>query len=124
MKIRFYRYIAQTLSTIILRIAKSLGLSREPSKKCQKQNIFFNFYLAVPRPTLGHYREDSLTHPMLITAFLHFRPEGHLEPRSEVGSLSPAERLVGFEPGALRFSLQRLNPIGHSPQERLANIRA
>ena len=30
---------------------------------------FFNFYLAVPWPTLGHYQEVSLTHPMLITGF-------------------------------------------------------
>ena len=29
---------------------------------------FFNCYLAVPRPTLGHSRGDSLTNPMLITA--------------------------------------------------------
>ena len=33
--------------------------------------IFFNCYLAAPRPTLGHYRGDSLTHPMLITAFFY-----------------------------------------------------
>ena len=64
---------------------------------------FFNYYLAAPRPTSGHYRGDSLTHPMLITAFVHVRPEGHREPRSEVGSLSPAERLAGFEPGTFRF---------------------
>ena len=31
--------------------------------------IFFNCYLAVPRPTLGHCRGGSLTNPMLITAF-------------------------------------------------------
>ena len=30
---------------------------------------FFNCYLAVPRPTLGHSRGDSLTNPMLIIAF-------------------------------------------------------
>ena len=48
-------------------------------------SFFFNCYLA--------------PHPMLITAFLHIRPEGHREPLSEVGSLSPAECLVGFEPG-------------------------
>ena len=29
----------------------------------------FNCYLAAPRPTLGHSRGDSLTNPMLITAF-------------------------------------------------------
>ena len=61
--------------------------------------FLFNSYLAAPRPTLGHYRGDSLTNPMIITAFLHVRSEGHREPRSEVGSLSSAERLVGFEPG-------------------------
>ena len=44
---------------------------------------------------------------------LHFRPGGHREPRNEVGSLSPVEHLVGIEPGTFRFSLQRLNPLGH-----------
>ena len=33
--------------------------------------FFLNCYLAAPRPTLGHYRGDSLTHPMLITAFFY-----------------------------------------------------
>ena len=31
--------------------------------------FFFNCYLAVPRPALSHSRGDSLTNPMLITAF-------------------------------------------------------
>ena len=65
--------------------------------------FFFNCYLAVPQPTLGHFRGDSLPNPMLITALLLIQPEGHREPRSEVGSLSPAKRLVGFEPGTFRF---------------------
>ena len=34
--------------------------------------IFFNCYLAAPRPTLGHYQGDSLNHSMLITAFCIF----------------------------------------------------
>ena len=46
--------------------------------------------------------------------FLHFLPKSHREPCSEVGSLSPAERLVGFQPGTFRFLPQRLNPLGHS----------
>ena len=54
---------------------------------------------------------------MLITVFVQFRPEGHREPSNEVGSLSPAERLVRFEPGI--FQLQFLNPPGHSPQINL-----
>ena len=31
--------------------------------------FFFNCYLAAPRPTLGHCRGGSLTHPILITVF-------------------------------------------------------
>ena len=40
-----------------------------------------------------------LTPPMLITAFLHFWHEGHWEPCNDVGSLSPAKLLMGFELG-------------------------
>ena len=54
-------------------------------------SIFFNCDLAVPRPTVGHSQGVSLTIPMLITAFVLFRPEGHWEPHSEVASLSLAE---------------------------------
>ena len=58
---------------------------------------FFYFYLAVRRPTLAHSREDSLTNPRLITAFVQFRLESHWEPYNVVESLSPAKRLLGFE---------------------------
>ena len=54
---------------------------------------------------------------MLITAFVNIRPEGYWEPRNEVGILSLAKRLVGFELGTFRFLLQGLNPLGHSPQK-------
>ena len=60
---------------------------------------FFNCYLAAARPILGHSQGDSLTNPMLITAFYLCQPEDHREPRNKVGSLSPAKRLAGFEPG-------------------------
>ena len=70
--------------------------------------LFFNCYLAVPRPTLGHYwGTASLT--QCNHCVLHFWPEGHREPRNKVGSLSPAKCLMGFEPGTLRFFLQCLN---------------
>ena len=65
--------------------------------------FFFDCYLAALQPTYGHYLGGSLTHLMLITAFLHILPEGHWEPRDEVGSLSMAKRLVGFELGTFRF---------------------
>ena len=65
--------------------------------------FFFNCYLAVPRPTLGHSQGGSLTNPMLITAFVQVRPKSHWEPHNEVGSLTPAKCLAGFEPGTFRF---------------------
>ena len=34
---------------------------------------------------------------MLITAFVQVQPEGHWEPHNEVGSLSLAKQLVGFD---------------------------
>ena len=77
---------------------------------------FFNCYLAAPWLTLGHYRRHSLTYPMLITAFYIFDPRVTGNLLGEVGSLSPAERLVGFEPGTFRFWLQHLHPLGHSPR--------
>ena len=52
---------------------------------------------------------------------LHFRPEGHREPRNEVGSLSPAKRLLGFEPGTFQFLVQCLDPLDHSPQRPLGH---
>ena len=75
--------------------------------------FFLNCYLAVPQPTLGHSQGDSLTNLMLITAFVQLQPKGNWEPRNEVGSLSPAECLVGFEPGTFWFWLQHLNPLDH-----------
>ena len=65
--------------------------------------IFFNCYFPVPQPTLGHSQRESLTDPVLITAFAQVRPEGHREPRNKVGLLSLVERLVGFKPGTFRF---------------------
>ena len=56
-------------------------LERLASAKVEKvlllQRFFFNCYLAAPWPTLGHYWGGSLTHPMLIIAFLPIRPEDH-----------------------------------------------
>ena len=64
---------------------------------------FFNCYLPAPWPTSGHSQGGSLTNPMLITTLYLFRPEGHRDLRNEVGSLSPAKRLVGYELGNFRF---------------------
>ena len=69
---------------------------------------FFNFYLAISRPTLSHYWRDSLTHPILITEFYLFW-SSHCEPRDEVVSLSPAERLP--------LLVATPYPLGQSPQK-------
>ena len=53
--------------------------------------------------------------PLLIIVFVQVQPEGHWEPHNnEVGSLSLAECLAGFEPGTFQFWLQHLNLLGHS----------
>ena len=62
-------------------------------------------------PTLGHWQEDNLTYQMLITAFVKLQPEGHTEPRNEVGSLSLPKHLVGYEPGIFPFLSQCMNPL-------------
>lgn len=65
----------------------------------------------------GQLLRCSLTHPMLITAFVKFHPEGRWEHRYEVGSLSPAEHPVGLDPSTFQFLSQRLNPPGYSPRK-------
>ena len=47
----------------------------------------------------------SLTYLMFITAFYEIRCEVRREPRCEVWSLSPAERLEGFKPRTFKFWL-------------------
>ena len=63
----------------------------------------FIWCLAFPRPNLGHSQGESLTNPMLIIVLYLCRPEGLREPCNEVGSLSLAEDLAGFEPGTFPF---------------------
>ena len=45
-------------------------------------SVVFLRAISAIRPSFGQYRGGSLTHPMLITAFLHFRSEGQREPRN------------------------------------------
>ena len=54
---------------------------------------FFNCYLANFGLLL---RGGSLTHPILITAFLQFWPKGHWEPRNEVLFLSRSSTYLGL----------------------------
>ena len=45
---------------------------------------------------------------MLIIAIVNCRHKGHPESRNEIGSLSPAEHLVEFEPGTFLFDVNVL----------------
>ena len=65
-------------------------------------NLFIS-YLATPRLTLAHWQRGSLTHPLLITMLFQVWPEGHREPRNEIGSRRLAERIAEFEPRTFWF---------------------
>ena len=86
---------------------------------CLSLKIFFNSCLTALRSASSHYWGGSLTHLILTTCLLHIRPEGYQELHSEVGSLGPAERQLGFEPETFRLWSQHLNPLGHSPLKNL-----
>ena len=80
------------------------------------QKNFFKTAIWLPHGQLWAIIEGQ-PHPSNVNqCVLHFRPEGRREPRNKVGSLSPAEHLLGIELGTCRFLLQRLKPLGHSPQ--------
>ena len=49
--------------------------------KTLKQKHLYQLFGCL-RLTLGHWKGDTLTHPMLITALFQVRPEYHQEPRS------------------------------------------
>ena len=68
-------------------LSRTLNFNKKKKEKKKK---------AVPWPTLGHSLRDNLINPMVITAFVQFRPEGHWDPRNEFGSLSSAEGQVGL----------------------------
>ena len=80
------------------------------------QKNFFKTAVWLPHGQLWAIIEGQPHPPNVNRCVLHFRPEGHWKPRNKVGSLSPAERLVGIELGTFRFLLQRLNPLGHLSQ--------
>ena len=79
---------------VCIQVMKSQTLTEIQGDTSNEYN-FFNSYLAAPWPTFGHSQGYRFTNPMLITAFR--------DPRNEVGSLSPVERLVGFEPVTFHF---------------------
>ena len=51
-----------------------------------------------PKANFGPLSRGEPHSPAANHCVLHLRPKGHREPRNKVGTLSPAERLVGFQP--------------------------
>ena len=77
-----------------------------------------SFFLTIWLPHGELWAIIEGTVPLDVNSYvLHFRPEGHREPRNDAGSLSPAKRLVGFELGTFQFLLQCLHPLGQSFSE-------
>ena len=69
-----------------IKVPKNRHLTSLLSLRCllwpHCSSLYFKGHFVAPRPTLVHYWGDSLTRPMLITAFLLFRSVGHREPRN------------------------------------------
>ena len=77
-------------------LSRTLNLKKKKKKKENKIKEKEKEKKAVQWPTLGHSLRDNLINPLVITAFVQFRPEGHWDPRNEFGSLSSAEGQVGL----------------------------
>ena len=65
-----YYYFEKVIHVLILNPINKFWMGILPAKK------ILNCHLAAPQPTLGHYWEYSLIHPMLITALFNFQPKG------------------------------------------------
>ena len=90
------------------------------NRRFEESFFLFNCYLAVTRPTLGYSRGGSLTYPILITAFVQFRHEGHRVSCNEVGSLSPAKYLV--DKLTILFALQEIQEVKQQLEKNLKGI--
>ena len=67
-----------------------------------KHEIFFSA-VWLSHGQLWVILKGTATNLMLITTFVQFWPKDHREPSNRVGSLSLAERLLGFELGTFQF---------------------
>ena len=97
----------------LLKVLKKVKIEDEVRDGSHISDIFFQTAIWMPHGQLLAIIKESLTQPMLITAFLHFRPEVHREPHNSSGRASSTV-LTGNLP-CLITSLHRLNPLGYSP---------
>ena len=75
--------------------------NKNSSARRTKQSRLMLF--GCPTANFGILSRGQPHSPDVNHCILHIQPEGHREPRSEVGSLSPAEPLVGFELVTFQF---------------------
>ena len=61
--------------------------------------VFFQLLFGCPTANFGPFSRGQPHSPDVYHSVFIFSTRGHQEPRNEVGSLSPAEPLVGFEAG-------------------------
>ena len=85
-------------------------------------SLFFKLLFDCPMANFGSLLRGQPCSPDVNHSVLHFWPEGQRESCNEVGFLSLAKCLVGFEVGSFQFLL-RLNPLGHSPQKQCNSQR-
>ena len=63
--------------------------------------VIFYQLLGCPKVIFRPLQGGNHSHSMLIAALFHTRPEGHREPRNEIGSLISAERNSAIPTGSL-----------------------
>ena len=73
-------------------------------------SIFFKLFLGSPMANFELLLTVQPHSPNVNHCIIHFQLEGHQEPHNEVGSLSLAEHLMGFESAILLFCH---NPFTH-----------
>ena len=97
----------RTLRFFLLEYRFLLEIVHNIGKQILQKNFKFVFgfyrYWAALKPTLGHWGEDSLTRPMLITTYIWFDPRiiGSLVTRLSLKVWRSAS--IRFESGTFRF---------------------
>ena len=105
--------IAQVLNQINMLLAVAKLHKRHWTKRKWKSHAFFICNLAAPWPALGHYRGDSHTHPMLITAFCQFVTKRSPEASYPGWVPKPSRGSSGVWTINLPICSQSLKALGH-----------
>ena len=91
-------------------VPHNVKLYRDIERSSNFCKNFFKLLFCCPTANFGSLSRGQPHSPDVSQCVLNFWPEGHWEPRNEVGSLNLAERLAEFELGTFRFLLPHLLP--------------